>query len=89
MSARRQARRELGTAALITEAEAVALIPCRDSTARAWLRDNDLVIHHPVLGRVVVWGDVVAEVRAGRGPQEPEGAPAATATLRRAGLRRR
>lgn len=68
MTDRREARRQLGDAAVISEAEAFALLPCRDSTARAWLRSSGLVIEHPQLGRVVIWGDVLAAIRAGKGP---------------------
>jgi hypothetical protein len=59
MTTRALARRELGAAAVLSEAEAVRLLPCRDSTARRWLRDRGLVRSTPI-GEVVVWGDVVA-----------------------------
>lgn len=88
MSARREARRQLGDAAVYSEAEAIALLPCRDSTARAWLRERGLSRVTP-MGRVVVWGDVVAEIRRAGEPSEPE--PAAVrpaASLPRATFKR-
>ncbi len=58
MSARRELRRQLGAAAVISETEAASWLPCRDEVARQWLRDEGLVRVTP-LGRVVVWGEVL------------------------------
>lgn len=83
--ARSALRVALGGAAVLSETEAVALLPGRDAVARAWLRENGLV-RVTALGRVVVWGDVVEALR---GPAEAP-APATTAgRLPRAEQRRR
>ena len=82
MSDRDAARRELGAAAVVTEAEAVRLLPCRDATARAWLRERGLVRETP-LGRVVVWGEVLREIAQ----QDEAPAEAPRARLARASLR--
>lgn len=82
MTSRTPARTALGAAAVLSEAEAVALLPGRDSVARAWLRERGLVRVTP-LGRVVVWGEVVDALRAG------DEAPPPLAPLRRAGTKRR
>ncbi len=60
MTSRTALRAALGSAAILSEAEAVQLLPCRDETARAWLRDQGLVTDHPILGRVVLWSKVLA-----------------------------
>jgi hypothetical protein len=71
MTARTATRAALGSAAVLSEAEACELLPCRDGDARAWLREAGLVVEHPVLGRVVVWEDVVAAIRARPEPEGP------------------
>lgn len=76
MSDRRTARRQLGAAALFSEAEAVALLTCRDSIAREWLRSRGLVRDHPQLGRIVIWADVLEAIRLDGTPAEPEPRPA-------------
>lgn len=82
MSDRREARRQLGAAAVVSEAEAVALLPFRDSTARDWLRARGLVRTDNELGDYVLWGEVLDVLRYG-GPQESPPPPAQT--LARAG----
>jgi hypothetical protein len=69
---RKRARRELGPAAVLRETEAAALLPCGDSVARGWLRDQGLVRHHRVLGRIVVWGDVLEAIRRDGEPVDDE-----------------
>ena len=53
-------RLQLGRDAIVSEALAVQLLPCRDAVARKWLRANNLVSE--VLGgsRSVHWGSVVS-----------------------------
>jgi hypothetical protein len=54
-------RLALGAAAVLSEAQAVALLPMNDREARRWLRHNGLV--HDLDGRrVVVWGAVLAAI---------------------------
>lgn len=84
MSTPREERRELGAGAVFSEAEAVRLLPVRDAVAREWLRSSGLVHEHPKLGRVVVWGEVLAALRT---PEAP--APAKAAALPRAGVYQR
>lgn len=73
MSGRTALRCALGDAAVFGEAEAASLLPVRDAVARAWLRDNGLVRTHPALGRIVVWADVLREIRGGNAPvEQPE-----------------
>lgn len=85
MTDRSQARRQLGSAAVLSEAEAVALLPCRDSTAREWLRDRGLV-RTTGLGKVVIWGEVLEALRGHGAPADPQ--PRPPSKLPRAGLRR-
>lgn len=82
MTSRTPARTGLGAAAVLSESEAVALLPGRDSVARDWLRERGLVRVTP-LGRVVVWGEVVAALCAG------DEAPPPIPPLRRAGMKQR
>lgn len=64
MTSRTADRLQLGAAALLSVADAVALLPWRDSAAREWLEARGLVVRRPDLpGPVVVWGDVVDELR--------------------------
>jgi hypothetical protein len=86
VTSRSSTRVQLGAAAVLSEAEAVQLLPCRDDTARAWLRDQGLVRQHPVLGRIVVWADVVAAIQGPPPDDAPTGAPSG---LPRLTLRRR
>jgi len=53
------ARLALGRDAIISEAEAVRLLPGQDAKVRKWLRDNHLVSE--ILGGrpCVLWGNVV------------------------------
>lgn len=82
-SARAAARRELGAAALMPIAEAVALLPLGDEEARGWLYAEGLVL--TLRGReVVVWGDVVDRVRVTGAPPPPSRPIARGATLPRA-----
>jgi hypothetical protein len=54
-------RLALGAAAVLPEAQAIALLPMNDGEARRWLRYNDLV--HDLEGRrVVVWGEVLEAI---------------------------
>jgi hypothetical protein len=89
MSDRDVARRQLGAAAIFSEAEAVRLLPVRDSTAREWLREHELVKNHPKLGRIVLWQHVLDAIDRGEGPVDPaEVPPRGPSKLPRAGLRR-
>lgn len=87
MSARREIRRQLGAAAVLSESEAVSWLPCRDEVARQWLRDRGLVRVTP-LGRVVVWGEVLDELLRDA-PTEVPPLPRPAATLPRDPIRRR
>src|SRR5262249_47549302 len=90
VSDRSEARLKLGAAAVFSEAEAIRLLPCRDSTARGWLREHGIGQEHPQLGRIVLWGSVLALLEHGEGPSDPAPSPPArTSTLPRGGLRRR
>jgi hypothetical protein len=78
----------LGADAIMPVGMAVELLPKREADVRAWLYAAGLVTAHPVLGEVVIWADVVAEVRRAR-PVEvpsPNGPPI---QIERAGLKRR
>lgn len=78
-------RLALGAAAVLPEAQAVALLPMNDREARRWLRHNGLV--HDLEGRrVVVWGEVLAAIK--KDDIEPSPMPPTTSTpvLRRAKL---
>lgn len=68
---REAARLIISRDAIITEARAAELLPCSDVKAREWLRAKRLVRNHPVLGRVVVWEDVIAAVRECDQPEDP------------------
>lgn len=83
---RDEARRQLGRAAVFSESEAVRLLPFRDATARAWLRDQGLVHCNDALGRYVVWDEVL--IALGRNEQPQEEHRRAASRLPRAGLRR-
>ena len=58
-------RLHLGEAAVLTPTKAAELLPVREADALRWLRARGLVRRVPGLGEVVVWGDVVAAIRAG------------------------
>jgi hypothetical protein len=78
-------RLALGAAAVLPEAQAVALLPMNDREARRWLRHNGLV--HDLEGRrVVVWGEVLAVIT--KDDIEPSPTPPTTPSpvLRRATL---
>jgi hypothetical protein len=67
--------------AVLSEAEAVRLLPVRDGDARAWLRQRGLIRY--LAGRpVVVWSQVIAALD---GDQRPE-PRRATTTLPRVRL---
>lgn len=70
-AARREVRQRLGADAVISVAEAAAWLPKRDEDAREWLERRGLVRDHPVLGPVVIWGDVLAAIRADTPRAEP------------------
>jgi len=54
--------------------KAIKALPWQDSDARAWLRRHGLV--RRVDGRnIVVWGDVLAEVRGGQGNEDGDWKP--------------
>ena len=53
-------RRQLGRDAIISESEAVRLLPGRDADIRKWLRANGLVSTVMSTKRCVHWGSVVA-----------------------------
>lgn len=70
---RREARQRLGADAVVSVSEAAAWLPRRDSEARAWLERRGLVRDHPALGEVVIWGEVLAAIRADTaGPSAPD-----------------
>ena len=52
-------RRQLGRDAIISESEAVRLLPGRDADIRKWLRANGLVSTVMSTKRCVHWGSVV------------------------------
>lgn len=60
----------MGSGAVLTVAEAAALLPVADADARRWLHGAGLV--RRLAGRpVVVWADVHDALRRGDSPQEP------------------
>ena len=61
---RRAERLSLGKDAVISVSLAAELLPGSDAEMRAWLADRGLVRDHPRLGRCVIWGDVLAAIRA-------------------------
>lgn len=68
-------RLAVSAGAVLTEAEAVALLPVRDSDARAWLRSQGLV--RQLAGRPVVrWADVLDALAGDRRPEPRPPAPA-------------
>lgn len=79
----REARRQLGAAAVLSEAEAVALLPVRDSTARKWLRAQGLV-SDTALGRLVLWERVIDALF--RDPPQERAPSKRTGALPRAGV---
>ncbi len=63
-SDRHQHRLAQGAAAVLSEAQAVALLPMNDGEARRWLRRSGLV--RKLEGRrVVVWGSVPEAIKSG------------------------
>ncbi len=74
-SARHRERLTLGTAAVLTVAEAAALLPVCDAEARRWLRARGLV--RSLVGRdVVIWGDIPDALREdASAPATPPPAP--------------
>jgi hypothetical protein len=80
---RRELRIALGAVAVLPVAEAVERLPWGRAAARAWLDARGLVRRRPDLpGPVVVWADVLDELRRTDLPAPP---PAWT-TLRRGRL---
>lgn len=67
---RRAERLSLGRDAVISVSLAAELLPGSDAEMRAWLADRGLVLDHPRLGRCVIWGDVLAAIRADAGRVE-------------------
>lgn len=57
------ARLALGPAAVLTVTVAAQLMPRSDAKCRKWLRDHGLVRTDPLLGEVVIWGDVLEALR--------------------------
>jgi hypothetical protein len=81
---RSTALRPLAGGEVLTFAEAVEQLGGRRETARAWLRDHDLVRPHGRLGERVVWSEVLDQLRLSA-PNEPEDEPP-RARLPRAGI---
>jgi hypothetical protein len=80
-STRHRERVLMGSGAVLSLAEAAALLPLADSDARQWLVGRGVV--RSLAGRSVVrWSDVLDEL--GRGDDEPSMRP--LATLRRVRL---
>lgn len=74
----------VSAADVLTPTEAAERLGGRRSVAVEWLEDRELVRDVPGLGRRVVWGDVLDEIRlAGDRPPEQ---PAPRARLARAGI---
>lgn len=71
MTDRRSARRQLGSAAILSPSEAVELLPFRDAACREWLEAIGLIHQRPGLGAYVVWDEVVRALRDDP-PAEPE-----------------
>jgi hypothetical protein len=70
MSKRHQDRLSMGPGAILTVNEAAHLLPVADAAARAWLRREGLIVtldDKPV----VCWADVLAELSAGKNPDDP------------------
>lgn len=65
---RPEARIALGAAGILSLDEAAELLGGRRETARAWLRERGLVRDVPGLGKRVLWGDVLDEIRLTTGP---------------------
>lgn len=63
-------RLALGAAAVLSPTRAAELLPAREAVALAWLRARGLVREVRGLGEVVIWGDVVAAIMRGEGPEE-------------------
>ena len=71
MTPRRDRWHVLGAAAVLSPSEAVEALGGRAATAREWLQARGLIRDIPGLGRRVVWGDVLDEIRldAARDPE--------------------
>jgi hypothetical protein len=83
---RRTLRLQLGTAALLPVSQAAELMPMDDKDARAWLEREGLV-RTVDTRRLVVWGDVLDRIKAGRPTTpQPKQRPHPTKRLRRARL---
>ena len=84
-SARHADRLRLGVGAVLTVAEAAALLPVADRDARSFLRRKGLV--RDLDGRAVVrWLDVLDALAADAGPASPAPSLPAGPPLRRARL---
>lgn len=85
MTSRTPTRLQLGAAAVLSVAEAVALLPWGDSTARQWLKDQGLIIRRAGIPRpVVVWGHVLDALQRVDEPEQPK--PAVSAWRRSTNL---
>lgn len=62
-SERAQGRLQLGAGAVLTVQLAAELLPWRDTKARQWLDERGLVHEVRGYGRVVIWGEVLDELR--------------------------
>lgn len=83
MNSRRDLRIALGAAAVLPVAEAVERLPIGRDVAKAWLERRGLIRRLADLpAPVVVWADVLEELR--RPDPPPEGAP--RRSLRRGGI---
>lgn len=79
-------RLALGSAAVLSPTRAAELLPCRETEALRWLRDQGLVRRVDGLGELVVWGDVVAAIQAGRAPGQVAPPTSTGVKLRRSRL---
>jgi hypothetical protein len=78
VTSRRETRIALGAAGVCSPEEAAERLPVRTTDARAWLDARGLIRDVPGLGRVVLWADVLDEIRlGGAGPASPPPEPRA------------
>jgi hypothetical protein len=78
-------RLHLGAAAVLSVTQAASLLPWRDKEARAWLHDRGLVRAVPGRRPVVIWSEVLDELKNAKEEVQPRRVAVA---LPRAGLRR-
>lgn len=64
----------LGLGDILTVCEAMRALRMRDEDARRWLETEGLIRHAAGRPRVI-WGEVVARIRAGEPQEKPETRP--------------